>query len=77
MLSSKSACMFLFLRRSRNQTNAKMASRPTTPPTTPPAIAPVSGALVKDDFAKLHSLLPPPLLAPPVETESTPVDVII
>ena len=42
MLSSKSACMFLFLRRSKNQTNARIASRPTTPPTTPPAIAPTS-----------------------------------
>lgn len=53
MLSSKSACMFLFLRRSRNQTNAKMASSPTTPPTTPPAIAPVSVPSAQGSVAKI------------------------
>jgi hypothetical protein len=42
MLSSKSLCIFLLFRRSRNQTNPKIASSPTTPPTTPPAIAPTS-----------------------------------
>jgi hypothetical protein len=78
MLSSKSACMFLFLRRSRNQTNARMASRPTTPPTTPPAMAPTSAISLGLSQTKLHLLVPPPPeFAPPVETEATPDEVMI
>jgi len=69
--------MFLFLRRSRNQTNARIASRPTTPPTTPPAMAPTSAISVDLTEVKLHLLVPPdPEFAPPVETDATPDEVM-
>ena len=69
--------MFLFLRRSRNQTKARMASRPTTPPTTPPAMAPTSAISLGLSMSEFHLLVPPdPEFAPPVETDATPDEVM-
>lgn len=41
-MSSNSSAEFFLLRLNKNQINAAIRARPTTPPTTPPTMAPVS-----------------------------------